>query len=439
MQQDDGHAIIVVSDFHLAGGYDANTGRFARHESFFHDAAFARFLDDLRHRAAAENRQWRLVVLGDLLDFLRVDAGFSGEIGGHPDTSERATLAKLERIAAGHPEFFSALARFVAAGFPLDIVPGNHDIELMRGSTQQRLKELIARFGGRTETMATVAFHPWIYYVPGVLYAEHGHQYHDINALAMLLRPYSTRDSGRIDLPLGSHLEAYLLDIVEAIDPVAKGVTTPSRQLLRAIRARPILALRTLPHHARLVGTILGDVRNRSSAEWTARRAAYQEEVLRPYAAEVGLGYETLAEIDQLSAVSALSLTSRILRKSIFQLLGRHLSSRPPKRPSSYLHRASLAIHGLLEAERKDVPFYVFGHAHTADRIPLVAHAATPCYLNAGSWTTAGPLATNSTGSQDRFPFVQITHERGAPAPVAHLLLWNDAAGRHEPLSLSGP
>lgn len=71
----DGDDVVIVSDLHLSAGYDPLTGRYDRTEDFFYDAAFARFLDNLLLRAEVEHRKWRLVILGDMLDFLQVEVG----------------------------------------------------------------------------------------------------------------------------------------------------------------------------------------------------------------------------------------------------------------------------------------------------------------------------------------------------------------------------
>ena len=162
MPPDEGHDFIIVSDLHMSSGYDPRVGTFYLQEDFFHDAAFVRFLDSLCDRAAKERRTWRLLILGDLFDFAQV-ASSSLQAQSRHDTSEETTLAKLNQIAEGHAELFKALGRFVAAGFRLDLVPGNHDIELMRPSAQACFKELVAKSCGQPEVKHGITFHPWIY------------------------------------------------------------------------------------------------------------------------------------------------------------------------------------------------------------------------------------------------------------------------------------
>jgi hypothetical protein len=89
------------------------------------------------------------------------------------------------------------------------------------------------------------------------------------------------------------------------------------------------------------------------------------------------------------------------------------------------------AIHDILRAAQHDVPYYVFGHTHIAERLPLCSTAVTPYYLNSGTWTAIAPTAA---GNRQRFTCVHISREPGV-TPVAHLLLWDDSTGRHEYLA----
>ena len=432
-------AIIVVSDFHLATGRDPRTGAVDREESFFHDDAFARFLDDLVRRAAAEQRRFRLLILGDLLDFLRVGAEPANGAGGQ-QAADGTTLAKLDRIAAGHAHFFEALGRFVAAGFPLDVVPGNHDIELLRPAVQAGLAEVVARSGGGSGAASAVAVHPWIYYVPGLLYAEHGQQYHDVNAFPALLGPASAQHPGRTEPPHGSCLETYLRGVGQVLDPAGAPAPPDVRTLLRAVRERPSLMLRTVPHHARFAAALLGEVSNRSRFGRPTVRAAYQDDVLRPYAAEIGLDPDAVAAIDRVSAISFPRMMARLARRAVARsgVRGGRRAGRPAAGSATYLHRAALAIHRVLERFGQEVPFYVFGHAHRAEQVPLVPGAAVPAYLNSGSWTAFGPRGAAPEDGPARFTYVEVARQPGTAGPSARVLLWNDATGRHEPLPSSG-
>ena len=59
--------------------------------------------------------------------------------------------------------------------------------------------------------------------------------------------------------------------------------------------------------------------------------------------------------------------------------------------------------------------------------------------MNSGTWTPTVPAAFELLGARETFSFVQVTRERGTGRPVPRLMVWNDNAGRAEPLPLISP
>src|SRR4051794_10271273 len=78
MPWDDGRDTIIDSDPHLAVSVDEGPGVPGPTDDFFCDAALVRFLDNLRERARNHGRGVRLVILGDLFDFLQLEIGSLG-------------------------------------------------------------------------------------------------------------------------------------------------------------------------------------------------------------------------------------------------------------------------------------------------------------------------------------------------------------------------
>lgn len=467
--QDDGRDLAIVSDLHLSAGYDDRTGAYDRNEDFFYDAAFARFLTDLERRADAEGRRWRLVILGDLFDFLQVDT----EEGGAGDTSEGVTLAKLSRVARGHRELFAALGRF-AARFPIDVVAGNHDIELVHPVVQRRLVQLLVDASGSPAAREGVSFHPWIYYLPGVLYAEHGNQYDDVNSFATPLDPFV---DGQVDLPLGSYFVTHLFNRIESIDPFADNVRPATGYLLWALQHRPVRTLATLGAHFHLLVTVLRRSKDLTPAQVRDRRVAYRAARLPAYAAEVGLSYETLAAIDRLASIPAMSDKLHQMRAillaplleiapaigalvatylgigrlrpglrgfSLFALgvaglIWRERRSLQPVHADRRMERIARRIRRILMREGKGVPVYVFGHTHAPEQSPLTKERRPPYYLNSGTWTPTVAATFELLSAREMFTFVQVTRERDTGRPIPRLMIWNDNAGRAEPLAFLSP
>jgi len=196
MSQDLQHNLLVVSDLHL--GEDLRPGgttvSYLRHLVRL-ERELERFL---RHYIAQrlEDRPWRLVINGDMVDFMSMkilpdgaDLTEDPQDPNHEDTlyglgfGERAAQKKLERVIVRHQSVFRALGDFVGAGNELVIVVGNHDVEFHYEMVQRTLVEwmcgLSAGAGAddaqRAAYRARVSFCPWFYYQPDSIYIEHGH------------------------------------------------------------------------------------------------------------------------------------------------------------------------------------------------------------------------------------------------------------------------
>jgi UDP-2,3-diacylglucosamine pyrophosphatase LpxH len=316
-------AILVVGDLHMGAGHG---------DPFDHDAAFAAFLQTMAERRDGTGRPPRLVVLGDLFDLPAAGGG------RHPE-DEAAALERLERIAAAHPGVVAALGAYARSGGALDLVIGNHDADLVRPSVQARVRALLD---------APVAFHPWILHVPGVLYAEHGHQHHDVCAFATPLAPWRPDHPGRLDLPAA----------------VAHG---PCAVALLA--------------------------RAGASPEMRARRAAYRESVLREAAPRLALSHAALCAIDAATPRGPLAFGARMARRAT--AAGRH--------PAAAQRRAAARIHGVLAAEARAVACYAFGHTHVAERRRLGPGPDAPVHVNAGTWSSLRP-----GGRPERLAYAEI-------------------------------
>lgn len=371
--------LVVVADLHVSTGAGARL--------FDADHAFAGFAEYVGARTPQVST---LVLAGDFFDLLHVTR--SGR--AWRDTSEEASLTKLELAAAAHPIVLGALGDLAAAGVRIAVIPGNHDLELARPSAQRRFRELLG--AQRTGAVDAVDFHPWIFHRPGFVYVEHGSQHHDLNAVRTLLAP----SPDRLEIPLGAHLELYRLD-------AAAGARTKAHLRLAAALASRLLAL--------------GDARSRRA------RARYREEVLERLAAELGLDRRTLLALDGLAPLTPLAVERRALRElAVEPLMGR--LGHAPRPRVGYLERAAAAVDDVLRSERAGVPSYVFGHAHVPADRPLRPGDDAPRYLNPGTWSTALPVALRGVGDRARFGFIELERP-GHGEPTARLLRWDERRG----------
>jgi UDP-2,3-diacylglucosamine pyrophosphatase LpxH len=351
--------ILVLADLHLAAG---------RHDPFDADHALASFLGaqlDVRDSPG-------LILLGDTFDFVLTPGR---RVSRRADASLRGALERLESIAAAHEQVFGALADFLAGGATIDIVPGNHDIELMRPAVQERLATLLGQ-----PPAARLRVQPWIVHLPGLLYAEHGHQHHDLNAFCTLLEPW--RADGQLELPLGTQLTH--------------------------------LQVHAPPGAKRQAAAVAAEFAGRAVSPRAWRRLRrYRTRGLAAEAQRTGLPRETLASLDAVTPRTPAAMTSRLVRNWF------------ASRPGSVMTQVAAGrVHRLLSARERDVRFYVFGHSHVAQRRSIAPGEQTPLYLNPGTWS-----GLRRSPDRQIYPYIEIIP--GGPEPSAELRSWpcDDASG----------
>jgi UDP-2,3-diacylglucosamine pyrophosphatase LpxH len=214
MTQATEHNLLVVSDLHL--GEDLRPGgtsvSYLKHLVRL-ERELEKFLD--HHRTERlDGRPWRLVVNGDMVDFMSMKIFPDGRSEGEPIVderdvqgdedrlyglgfSERAAQKKMERVIVRHQGVFKALAEFVGAGNELAVVVGNHDVEFHYEAVQRTFVEWLCGLhlgaGAAVEARATFAarvmFCPWFYYQPNRIYIEHGHQFDENTSFDYQLQP----------------------------------------------------------------------------------------------------------------------------------------------------------------------------------------------------------------------------------------------------------
>lgn len=202
---------LVISDLHL--GEDLSPT--ATEANTLHiDIVERQLVSFIRHyaRRREDGRPWRLIINGDMVDFLCV-----GLFPDHPDfvnykadAEEKefglkrmpaVATAQMQAVVKRHGAVFRALARFLSRGNRVEIISGNHDTEFHWKGTQDALSDGIAdawktmaeslRPGALApdEVVTGLSFHPWFFYEPGVLWVEHGHQYDECCSLSHQLYP----------------------------------------------------------------------------------------------------------------------------------------------------------------------------------------------------------------------------------------------------------
>jgi UDP-2,3-diacylglucosamine pyrophosphatase LpxH len=371
--------LTVIADFHMSA---------PAHDDFVEDRAAAAFLDHLAVKPAHRS----LLILGDLIDFAKVPLGRRRRL----DTSSQAALRKLDVVAAEHEQVFAALGRLAAAGVALELVPGNHDAELVQLSVQRQLGRLLGEAAGAPPVALTV--HPWIYHLPGLLYAEHGHQHHDINRTPELFDPANLERGGLLAVPLGTHIAHYHLELEQTLRE-GRSTLTEARRLLAAGRST-----------ARV-----GPAANAALRAWLAARRSPPRPSLAALSDTLALPPEALHEIASICPTGPRDLLTRALR-----------------RPAPDRMRVTAArIDQILSRHGSGAHLYVFGHTHRAAHTRLRSGAAAPLYLNPGTWSVLHPALAPPHPT-----FLELNLDGGAPD--ARLMSWDAAEARPRPIDAEG-
>ncbi len=347
--------IALLSDLHLACG---------EHDPFAEDDRLAEAIGQLL--SGAPDTPLRLVLLGDTFDFPAVS--LPGRRTS-PATPPSDAVRKLDRIIAAHPLVFAALRDLLAAGHRIDLVAGNHDMELSMPAVQVRLRQALP---------GAVEVHPWMLYLPGVLYAEHGQQHHDVNRFPGLAVEHPEPDRPLL-VPPGSYL-----DTLVHLRRRAPSASTPALAVLAARMG---------------IGLLSGLVRLAR-----AERHRSERELLLDSTTLAGLPSGAVVAIDRLAAATPASITRRAAV----------VAARRFRHPSGavvpYMQAAAQAVHRVLEAEGAAVPFYLFGHTHVAADVPL-SDGVTARYLNPGTWSA---MTRRVPGGDRRFGVVVVEQSPGA-------------------------
>ncbi|HUP58466.1 MAG TPA: hypothetical protein VM598_13490, partial [Bdellovibrionota bacterium] len=148
-----------------------------------------------------------LILNGDILNLLQMDT-----YGVHTHLiTERSVRRAIQKIVAGHPDFFQALRRWAATpGHSITYIVGNHDAGMLWPGAKQ---EFIHAVG------APVVFHDVCAKFDGV-YVEHGQQYEGFARVDMS-RPFITRRLAEpvLNLPWGSLFVAVFLPKIKQERP----------------------------------------------------------------------------------------------------------------------------------------------------------------------------------------------------------------------------
>jgi UDP-2,3-diacylglucosamine pyrophosphatase LpxH len=480
-----GHNILVVSDLHLGDSLRPTDRGYLKHVARL-NRAFSRFLSHYAiHRT--NERPWRLVIAGDMIDFLHAGVSTQGESiartngapreTAHAHCSEDAALAWLERVMVRERRVFRLLAMFVGAGHQLVIIKGNHDAQFHFESVQKRFVELLLEFhvrrllqrqdggvdegGELAEEMCSftnrISFCRWFYYERDLVYIEHGNQYDAFCSFEHVLSPIYP-DHFEMEDPISHRtyrefaglvgdLDVHIIDQWKMLD-YARWIAGLGPRMIGRLAYTYFSSIAWLVRTKRRLMTAARKAREEhlTRRKMLTRRFGLSEEILhaldelreRPAGTSVFAGISMLymdrvllAAINMVVAVTAFFCPGSLWVRGgiavgvlVLSLIANSILDRYREvSPHPKLTRMAKKIAGLLK-----VPFVIFGHSHIPwmERAKSEGERGDSWYFNTGSWTS-----TSTTG----LTHVCILVDESAPK--AELRRWCPES--NQPMTVQAP
>jgi UDP-2,3-diacylglucosamine pyrophosphatase LpxH len=474
-------SLLILSDVHLGNDLNDLT-RDGTRRSKCVDADLANLLTHYRGTPSS-GRRWRLVIAGDFIDFIGMAIlPPDGELDTEPSAEERAHglgnaadrgRVKLRAVAARHRLVFESLADFVADGHALTIVHGNHDVEFHWDLVKDELRTVLtdmavrARNGDAAFALdfnARIEFAPWFYYVGGVAYVEHGHQYDTLCSTEHVMAPLSPIDPRRIARSFSDVLLRWVVRPTRGVPEYGHHLMGLGDYLMLGVRLG-VGGLGALT--ARFAFAVVELFRLRRAYLSVAAHALREEHERRmgAFAVVTRIGIEKLRALVALQAPPVTRSVSKILASVLLDRLalgmtaalamvatviaGAHHGWRWPV-------VAALAVgwtlaHFHLRARRRawfgerldndqalaeraghlarlfPAAFVVMGHTHTPEIVALAEGTGT--YVNVGSWHEAEVDSDDARPSHRAARTHLVIHP--APAgPTAEFLAWSQEGPR---------
>ncbi len=467
-------SLLILSDVHLGNDLNDITPAGARRSALV-DADLASLLAHYRLSPCAGKR-WRLVIAGDFIDFVGMsilpragqvleDTNDEEREHGLGNSADHAGV-KLAAVATRHAVVFDALADFVAAGHGLTIVHGNHDVEFHWDALKDQFRDLLVDIASRRHgwTRAATAQHfatriefaPWFYYVGGMAYVEHGHQYDTLCSTAHIMAPLSPSDPGRIARSFSDVLLRWVVrptrgipeyghERMGVLDYVGLGLGLGAGGVVRLLM--------------RFVAAVVELFRLRRAhlSAATQQLRAEHEKRMAALALRTRVGIERLRALAALQVPPVTHSVPKIMASVLLDriALGAIATTALAVLAIAGLHHvwpwpvvlgigaAWLAAHRYLSAQRKvwfgekldndailveraghlarlfPAAFVVMGHTHTPAMVSIAQGAAT--YVNVGSWHEGEPTSADSFRAA-RTHLVIHPNDAG---PRAEFLAWS--------------
>lgn len=326
---------VLLSDVHLGSDLVDRARPWSRDTWLREQAEVDERLETLIAYYGKKGRPVRFVIAGDFVDFVgmsisppedcHLPSGLTDEERAHGLGSAADHSAhKVWAVARRHPRVFRAFATALARGHSLVVVHGNHDVEWHWGSARKvfvrALAEHLTDEDERAELRRRVEFRPWFYYVPGLLYVEHGHEYDPMCSYGDPLLPICPSDKRRIRRSPSDVLMRYVARPTPGLSTAgherATFVTYMRVAASFGLRGGFRLLLRFLRASARLLRNVVAYRARRESLE----QASVQR--MRAHGRKHRIAQEVLSTLRSLHARPAAQSIHGVLRSLYLDRIG---------------------------------------------------------------------------------------------------------------------
>jgi UDP-2,3-diacylglucosamine pyrophosphatase LpxH len=449
--------ILVVSDLHF--GEELLPGASAERKRAVELGGTA-FREFLRHHTVRrrDGRPWRLVIAGDLFDFMSVVIPGSKERPAKTrdervyglGRSVKTGVQRIRIICEHQRPLLEDLVRFAAAGHLVDIVVGNHDVELLAPEVAAELMTQLATAGASLEALSRIKIVPWFVYVPGVAWIEHGHVYDEGCSYEFNLAPMDPKD-GNLIFNADYAAVRYLGQSVPEVDPHGIEAWGFWGYLQFAMGAGLRAGSRIWMGYARFVGSLFRARRLHHSIKRRDRRRREHRSRIVEVARAGGVPLDNALAIDRLARTPLTASVRRlgrllmldrfclilgvllaviiafVLLPLVWTVVALGVSIVGALGISAWLGQShvtsQLPMRSIPQRIRKqvDAPVVVFGHTHDPRWQPLRSGGL---YVNTGTW-----LPATRPGIRRCFTHVMIQPRDGGP-PVVELRQWREGTSQ---------
>ena len=430
---------FVLSDLHL--GLALPTTEKTKSETVTTEKVLVQFLQRIQTESTAKQQEIELILNGDFFDFLQVPAvdtynpDETYSIESYADSSQVASLKRLEVIAIQQKEVFQALRDFMYPEFPqrrVTIIKGDHDVSLFWPQVKNRLRKLLEASGARSSLLLFAGE----YIKREKIYVEHGHQKAEkVNRYSDFIDPRHPDNPHLLYYPPSSALFINLINDVQHDTWVITGIKPVSNLIWYALSWNFNLAVKMISHffshisQKDVVADFLETLENEETRQELAQRYANEPKFRQAFHYQV-LHYLNLTRPPKETEAT----------KSVLNLLPSEpliIGQTEQKHQQNLLRQAAEDI-----VNRDKCKVVLFGHTHhPSQQLLKPGHV----YINTGSWTrdftdfTPDMIEALFSGKLDlhdapRLPYARVDYDDTGEPIIAQLLYYSIASTDDETL-----